>query len=128
MDQFHGRSLKNPRGGRRIPNRDKRKYEVGGVFSAPKVGESRVAELKRVRGGNYKVKLKHVDYANVVIEKGRIAKAKIQKVLKSPDNRNYARLAYITKGAIIQTELGECRVVNRPSQDGVVNAVLISKN
>ena len=128
MDQFHGRSLRNPRGGRRVPNRDKRKYESGGVFAAPKLSDARVAELRRIRGGNYKVKLRYVDTANVIVDKGRIVKAKIQKVVKTPDNRNYARLGYITKGAIISTEAGEAKVINRPSQDGVVNAILISKN
>ncbi len=128
MDQFHGRSLRNPRGGRRVPNRDKRKYESGGVFSAPKSSESREAELRRVRGGNYKVKLRYVDAANVVVDKGRVVEAKIQKVVKTPDNRNYARLGFITKGSIILTEVGEAKVINRPSQDGVVNAILISKN
>jgi small subunit ribosomal protein S8e len=33
----------------------------------------------------------------------------------------------ITKGAIIETEKGLAKVVSRPGQDGVVNAVLIEQ-
>ncbi|MEM2426420.1 MAG: hypothetical protein QXE83_05420 [Archaeoglobaceae archaeon] len=33
----------------------------------------------------------------------------------------------MTKGAIIQTEIGKAKVTNRPSQEGIINAVLIEK-
>ena len=126
MDQFHGRSMTNPRGGKRVPSRDKRKYECGGYFAAPKVGEG-VSEKRRTRGGNIKVNLKHVQFANVCVEKGRMVKAKITKVVSTPDNRNYARQGFITKGAVITTELGDAIVQNRPSQHGVVNAKIVKK-
>lgn len=125
MDQFHGRSLTNPRGGRRIRARDKRAYELGGYFSAPKVSEEKKKDTKRKRGGKLKVKLKNVVYANVESEKGKFVKSKILKVVKSPDNRNYARQSFVTKGATINTELGEAIVINRPAQDGMINAKLI---
>lgn len=124
MDQFHGRSLTNPRGGRRIRARDKRSYEMGGYFSAPKVSEEKSIDVKRKRGGTTKIKLKTVTHANVESEKGKFVKTKILKVLVSQDNRNYSRQGLITKGAIINTELGEAVVTNRPAQDGVVNAKL----
>lgn len=127
MDQFHGRSLTNPRGGRRIRARDKKAYEVGGYFSAPKASEEKKVDKKRKRGGSTKVKLKNVTHANVEKEKGKFVKTKILKVLSSPDNRNYSRQSLITKGATINTELGEAIVINRPSQDGVVNAKLLKK-
>jgi small subunit ribosomal protein S8e len=31
----------------------------------------------------------------------------------------------VTKGAIIETDAGQARVVSRPGQDGQVNAVLL---
>ncbi|MEM7825868.1 MAG: hypothetical protein QW412_03355 [Candidatus Aenigmatarchaeota archaeon] len=34
----------------------------------------------------------------------------------------------VTKGCIIKTEIGNARVTSRPSQDGVVNAVIIEEN
>jgi small subunit ribosomal protein S8e len=36
-------------------------------------------------------------------------------------------MGIITKGAIIETELGLAKVVSRPGQHGVVNAVKIEK-
>jgi small subunit ribosomal protein S8e len=52
-------------------------------------------------------------------------KAKIKSVLESPDNRNFARQAMITKGTIIETELGRAVVLNRPGRDGTINARLL---
>jgi len=43
----------------------------------------------------------------------------------NPANINYVRRNLLTKGAIITTDLGRARIVSRPGQDGVVNAVLI---
>jgi small subunit ribosomal protein S8e len=40
---------------------------------------------------------------------------------------DFVRRKIITIGAIIKTELGLSKVTSRPSQDGVVNAVLIKK-
>lgn len=126
MDQYHGRSLTNSRGGKRVPNRDKRKYECGGYFAAPKIGEE-MSEKRRGRGGSLKINLKQVQFANVCVEKGKVVKARITKVVSTPDNRNYARQGLITKGAIITTDAGDAVVVNRPSQHGVVNAKIIGK-
>jgi len=109
-----------------VPNRDKRKYECGGYFAAPKLGET-ISEKYRSRGGNMKIQLKQVQYANVCVDKGRVVKAKITKVVSTPDNRNYARQGLITKGTFITTEVGDAVVINRPSQHGVVNARLIKK-
>jgi small subunit ribosomal protein S8e len=33
----------------------------------------------------------------------------------------------VTKGAIIQTEIGKARVTSRPGQSGAINAVLIDR-
>ncbi|MEA1999387.1 MAG: 30S ribosomal protein S8e, partial [Euryarchaeota archaeon] len=37
----------------------------------------------------------------------------------------FARRNITTKGAVIETELGDAVVTNRPGQDGIVNAKLI---
>jgi len=47
------------------------------------------------------------------------------KVLENPTNSDYQRRGVITKGAILETEDGKCRVVSKPGQHGIVNAVLI---
>ncbi|MCI4362340.1 MAG: 30S ribosomal protein S8e, partial [Thermoplasmata archaeon] len=42
-------------------------------------------------------------------------------------NPNYVQRNIVTKGAILETELGLVRVRSRPGQDGVVNAVRIGE-
>ena len=49
----------------------------------------------------------------------------IKNVLETPSNRFLARQNIITKGTILETELGKVRVTNRPSQEGVINGILI---
>ncbi|MEM1694864.1 MAG: 30S ribosomal protein S8e, partial [Ignisphaera sp.] len=79
-------------------------------------------------GGNTKVRLRYAVYANVFNPKtGQFTKARITAVVETPANREYARRGIIVKGTVIQTEIGRARVVSRPSQDGVVNAVLIEE-
>lgn len=112
-------------GGKRIPYRGRRKHEKDGYPIEAELGPLLVVK-RRTRGGGVKVGLKRVDFANVTDPETRVTKkVKILKVLRNPANREYERRGVITKGAIIQTELGNAKVTSRPSQDGVVNAVLI---
>jgi len=67
------------------------------------------------------------DTANVSDSKGKAVKSKILRVKKSPANRDYERRGVITLGAVIETEAGEAIVTSRPTDDGVVNAILTSK-
>jgi small subunit ribosomal protein S8e len=46
-------------------------------------------------------------------------------VLENATNNDYQRRGVISKGAILETEEGKCKVVSRPGQHGVVNAVSI---
>ncbi len=55
------------------------------------------------------------------------AKLKIIRVTKNPANKDYERRGVITKGAILETEIGIAKVLSRPGQDGIVNAVLIKQ-
>ena len=52
-------------------------------------------------------------------------KVKILKVLENATNNDYQRRGVISKGAILETAEGKCRVMSRPGQHGIVNAVLI---
>ncbi|RLI95711.1 MAG: 30S ribosomal protein S8e, partial [Candidatus Aenigmatarchaeota archaeon] len=54
-------------------------------------------------------------------------KVKILDVLENPANPQLVRSKIVTKGCIIKTELGNAKVTSRPSQHGIVNAVLIKK-
>lgn len=112
-------------GGTRISYRGRRKHEKDGYPLETELGPLLVVK-KRARGGGVKVGLKRVDFANVTDpETHETKKVRIFKVLDNPANRDYRRRGVITRGAIIRTELGNARVTSRPSQDGMVNAVLI---
>ncbi len=126
MEQYHGKSRTKRKGtgGRRKKSTDKRSHLVGGPFTATKASESTSKKLVRARGGNKKLKLKKASVASVKTKDG-IKKALIRTVLETPDNRHYARMNIITKGAIVDTDLGKMKVTNRVGQDGVVNGILI---
>jgi small subunit ribosomal protein S8e len=62
--------------------------------------------------------------ANVSDSHGKATKSKILRVRRSPANKDYERRGVITKGAVIETEAGEAVVSSRPTDDGVINAVL----
>lgn len=110
----------------RRPSRKKRKYELGGYSLLAKVGGKDVRVKERVRGGSVVVRTREVSYANVYDpESGASRKVRIVRVLENRANREYVRLGIVTRGAVVETEIGPARVTSRPSRDGVVNAVLI---
>jgi small subunit ribosomal protein S8e len=115
---------RKPSGGRRIRSRIKRKYEIDRYPNEPLVG-SPENTTRRVHGGNSKVAIRTIDLANVTDPQSlKTTKTKIVDVVENPANRDYDRRGVISKGAIIQTEMGNAKVVSRPGQDGVVNALL----
>ncbi len=123
MVQWHLRSKRKPSGGRLRPYRKKRRMDRGRDFTATKVGERRI-QVIRTRGGGRKIVALAENFANVKVG-NEVKRVKIIKVVDNPANPQLARQSIITKGAIIDTELGLARVTSRPSQHGVVNAVLI---
>ncbi len=76
-----------------------------------------------------KVRIAAADFA-VVTDKasGKSSKSKLLRVIRNPANVDYQRRGVITKGAIVETELGQVRVTSRPGQDGVINAILVEKS
>ncbi|ACJ15839.1 SSU ribosomal protein S8E [Thermococcus onnurineus NA1] len=127
MAIWQGRSLRKPSGGRIILARKKRKRELGREPAFTKVAEGREKKkIIRTYGGNRKVRLIEALYANV-FDGGKGKKVKVLRVVENPANRQYVRRNIITKGAIIETEIGRAIVTSRPGQHGVVNAVLIKE-
>jgi small subunit ribosomal protein S8e len=110
-------------GGRYIKNRKKKLYELPGQKRVVKLGETKI-RTKRIRGGNIKTFMLKSKTINV-ITKNKTQKTEIKNVLETPSNRFLARQNVLTKGAIVQTDLGKVRITNRPSQEGVVNGVLV---
>ena len=125
MTTWHLKSRRKPSGGLLKPNRKKKRRDRGRDYIPTKLGE-RKAKKKRARGGNEKLILLSDMYANVSIGK-ETKKAKILNVISNPANPYLARQNIITKGCIIETELGKARVTSRPGQHGIVNAVLIEE-
>ena len=111
-------------GGRRYTNRTRRKYELD-RYPVETLSGEQVTITRKVRGQNIKSALKTTDFVNLAIPGAKVKKAKILKVLKNPSNNDYERRGVISKGAILETQDGQCRVISRPGQDGTVNAILI---
>ena len=111
-------------GGRRHPLRIRRKYEID-RYPNEAVSGAQVTITRRVRGNNKKTALKSIDFVNLSMKNSKVKKTKILKVLENSTNNDYQRRGIITKGAILETEEGKCRVVSKPGQIGIVNAVLL---
>lgn len=105
--------------------RDKRLFEKGSEPTLTRIGERKIKN-ERSMGGGLKHRLLREDYANVLDRKTKkYAKARIKTVIENPANRHYVRRNIMTKGTIIETELGKAVITNRPGQEGVINAVLV---
>ncbi len=111
-------------GGRRHPLRTRRKYEID-RYPNEALTEAQQTVTRKIRGRSNKTGLKTIDFVNLATPGSKVKKTKIVKVLENPTNNDYQRRGVITKGAILETQDGKCRVVSRPGQDGVVNAIII---
>jgi small subunit ribosomal protein S8e len=80
----------------------------------------------RVRGGNSKTILLRTNKTNI-LTKNKAENAEIKNVLETPQNLFLARQNRLLKGAIIETSLGKAKITNRPSQEGLINAILIKE-
>lgn len=126
MVVIHHRSKRKPTGGRyKKLYRAKRNFETGSNPTLSKVGNV-VMRTIRTKGGNSKQKLLVAEIANIFNPKtNKYQKAKIKTVLENPANRHYVRRNLLTKGTVIDTEIGKAKITSRPGQEGTVNAVLI---
>jgi len=111
-------------GGRRHPLRIRRKYEMD-RYPNEALTEAQETVTRKVRGKNNKTALKTIDFVNLAIPGSKVKKTKILKVLENPTNNDYKRRGVITKGAVLEIQEGKCKVVSRPGQSGVVNAIII---
>ena len=110
-------------GGRRHVLRSRRKYEIDRFPNEALIGDQ-ITITRKVRGKNIKAAIKTIDSVNLAID-SKVKRVKIIKVLENATNNDYQRRGIISKGAILETEEGKCRVVSRPGQHGTVNAILV---
>ena len=110
-------------GGRRRPLRSRKKFETNRFPNEAVIGEQ-ITVTRKVRGKNVKTAIKTINTVNLIID-SKAKRVKILKVLENSTNNDYQRRGIISKGAILETAEGKCRVMSRPGQHGIVNAVLI---
>jgi len=113
----------NITGGRRHALRSRRKYEIDRFPNEALVGDQ-ITVTRKVRGKNVKTAINTNDSDKLAIA-SKIKRVKIIKVLENATINDYQRRGVISKGAILETEEGICRVVSRPGQHGTVNSILV---
>ena len=111
-------------GGIRHPLKSRQKFQIDRYPNEALMGEQETA-TRKTRGNNRKTALKTVNHVNLVLPNAKIKRSKIVRVLENQTNNDYQRRGVITKGAILETEDGKCKVVSRPGQNGVINAILV---
>lgn len=124
LTKTHGRSKLTSTGALVKPARKKRKFELARPPIETQLGEEKKKKI-RTRGGSKKTKLLTGNKVNVVDKDGNISSVEIKGVETNKCSVDYARRSIITKGAILNTELGFVKVTSRPGQDGVINGVVV---
>ncbi len=120
---LRGRKRKKS-GGMIAKFRKKRKCEIGREKREASIGTHK-RQIFRTRGSNRKIRILRAEFANVLDPKTKKSKkAKIITVVENKANPHYVRRNIITKGAVIQTDLGKAVVLSRPGQCGIINCLL----
>ena len=105
--------------------RKKRKSELERPPIETEMGKEKL-KFQRVLGGNVKLKLFSTSYINVTDpNSNKTSKVKILRFESNNASKDLNRRHILTKGAIVETELGKAKVTSRPGQHGVLNGVLI---
>lgn len=125
---WHGGLTKRKKtGGKRRTYRTKRRREAGRHPVETKLGETE-RKVEEGRSGITKVRLVIGNVVNVSDPRtGETEKLEVLSVVSNPANVDYNRRGVITKGTIVRTEKGMARIVSRPGQDGVLNAVVYTE-
>ncbi len=110
-------------GGRYTKSRKKKLFELSGQKRIIKLGKLK-RRSKKTRGGSRKTFLLSSDIVNVVSGK-KTKTVRISNVIETPSNKFLARQNVITKGTIVETEIGKVKITNRPSHEGILNGILI---
>jgi small subunit ribosomal protein S8e len=127
MGIWQGRSRRKSTGGRLRPNRKKRRFEIARELQHATIGPGTVKRY-RVRGANEKRRILTTTAINVYDPATKAMKvAQIVTVRENPANPNYVQRNVITRGAILETDLGLVQVRSRPGQDGVLNGIRIER-
>jgi small subunit ribosomal protein S8e len=127
MPIWHGDRGKRKTGGAVTKFRKKRKFELGSNPLMTRLGPEK-KRTEKTKGGLTKLRALAAEYANVYDPASKATKrVKITDIIENPASPHFVRRGIITKGAVVETELGLARVRSRPSQHGVVNAIILEK-
>ncbi len=81
---------------------------------------------QRVMGGNTKLKLFSSQYINVTDPNtNKTSKVRILGFESNDASKDLTRRHILTKGAVVETELGNAKITSRPGQAGQLNGVLV---
>jgi small subunit ribosomal protein S8e len=127
MGIWHGEKGRKSTGGKIKIGRKKRKREMGSLPLHTLVGKEQ-REVVKTKGGGIKVKAAKVEFVNVLNPADKtVKKVKILDIVSNVANPHFVRRGILTKGSIIKTEIGNARVTSRPSQHGIVNAIIVEE-
>lgn len=105
--------------------RKKRQRELEGPTIDTEIGPEK-KKKKRSLGGNFKLKLFASQYINVTDPNtNKTQKVRILGFEENLASKDLNRRHILTKGAVVETELGNARITSRPGQHGVINGVLV---
>ncbi|MBU3896914.1 MAG: 30S ribosomal protein S8e [Nanoarchaeota archaeon] len=107
--------------------RKKKKRDFGNDFIPVKIAKVRKKAI-RTMGGSKKMRLMDSDQINVTdTNTGKTKIVKAITVKENPANPNYVRMNIMTKGTVVDTELGLVKITSKPGQHGMLNGILIKK-
>jgi small subunit ribosomal protein S8e len=127
MTQWHGKSNRKETGGRRWPARKKKRGELGRDPIHARLGEQK-RRIFRTRGGNQKIRIHFDQKINVTDPAtGKTTPTKIKTVLQNQADLHLVRANILTRGAVVDTEIGKAIITSRPGQNGVLNGLMVKK-
>ncbi|DAC26917.1 MAG TPA: 30S ribosomal protein S8e [Candidatus Thalassarchaeaceae archaeon] len=130
MAQWHGISRRKPSGARlKRPNRyrGKRRTEISSEKQFAFIDADRQTKVYRKRSGNTTVRVLKENMINVSDGSGKTQRVEMTNVVENGADPNYVRRNILTKGAIVETDLGRVRITSRPGMDGVISGVTIDE-
>jgi small subunit ribosomal protein S8e len=125
MVKYQGPSRRSITGALRKGSKTKKLRLLARPPTETHIGPRKIKKI-RTLGGNRKIRVQKENRVNVLDpETKKVQNVTIKGLETNPASRDYSRRKILTKGAIIETELGLARISNRPGNDAVINAVLV---
>jgi small subunit ribosomal protein S8e len=127
MGIWQGRSRRKRTGGRLRPIRKKLRFEIAPEIQFATVGTNAVKKV-RARGGSEKLRIMQTAAINVYDPATKTMRpAKVVTVRENPANPNFVQRNIITKGALVETDVGLVKVRSRPGQHGILNGIRVER-